>query len=449
MKTDKSKNQIITFVKEQLFILLSRCNLALLHEHDDQVVAYLCVLQAVTETAISLTLSLSSETRYLQETGSKAVVIKSEQTPQVEDSSGHHKTLQKSVDKITAEILKWHKNSHERLLCHSVSHSINAAGYALLEMLFRRKQRYEAIKESISSYHEQIYAHCEIMRLSFQRAAAAGTRTEQVKTALETALSMKMSITSTIPRMILVHDLDKNLAFDESYYSEFPNWKLFSKAKEIHDKYEISPWESRFSALSVFGVLNSETRELFFTLLKKLGKEISNLVFEDVRELFQQFNHFPYRSIECCIVTANNSTVASEVSRQLGWFPNRVWGVSESNCDGFDKAITLLEILYADPSAILICSDDSDSGLISSLREGSLFQDTDIHIQLPDLCFFAARCPTETESTHYDLHEVLDLLKIPFLINHAELHSSGKMYGYQGVNEYVRIYKDWIIGNVQ
>lgn len=358
------------------------------------------------------------------------------------------KSLQAYTEIVTKDIFEWHKGLHDRSPAYLLSDSIEAAGYALLEMLIHRQNRYIAMKQKVVRSKE-IYLHCEVMKKSFQEALlAGGTRTEQAKNALKIAVSIKKSIFNIAPRLVLVHDIDKNLTVDDSYYTDFPNYNLFVKAKEIHDKYMISPWESRFPALSVVGVLNSTTRDIFLSLLKELGRKISNLVFEDVKELLYHSSYFVNQgTIECCIVTANNSIVARELSSQLGWLPEKIWGVDERNCDGFDKALTLLEILCDNPNTIIVLSDDGDSSLIEGLEKDSLLDSISIPVPLSYLCFFAARCATAEETDEYKLYEALNAKKLPFLINWADHSLSERVYGYQGVSRYVETYKESILEN--
>lgn len=445
----KSTSYIYSFVIKQLVLLLNQCELALSCEHDDCVtISYLCILKIVARTSLALALKNNAINSIIgfQQPVEQSIEIEYQQFLG-DNSLKYNESLQEYVGLINKEIFAWRSSSEMCSLDHSLSCSIEAAGYALFEMLVRRQYRYLEIQEKASLCLKEVHIHCEVMKQSFQKATSmGGTRTEQAKNALETALFMKRNIFNTTPRLIIVHDIDNNLTFDDSYYREFPNYDLFSKAKEVHDKYKISPWESRFSALSVFGMLNSNTRKSFLFLLKVLGRNISNLVFEDVKELLYQSAHFFHQEggIECCIVTANNSIVASELSTQLGWFPNRVWGVNERNCDGFDKALTLLEILCANPNIILVCSDDGDSGLIQDLEKESLVQNSSINIPLSYLCFFAARYAREDEPIQYGLYEALNSRNFPFLLNWAERLPSGKMNGYQGVNKYVGVYKEWI-----
>lgn len=436
-------NNIIPFVIQQILSLIKQCELVLSYKHDKVTLSYLYALHAVAKTALTLA---------LQEDISKIILQKTEKLSDHECNKILSRqeflicqdNLQKNVEIIMDKMIKWYQNVKDSKL----TYSINQAGYTLLKILVNRYCRRKIINTKVAQKSKQLHLHYDIMQRSFEKAMLmGGSLQDQARYALKLALVMKSTLFNMAPELVIVHDLDNNLTLDESYYSDFPNWNLFLKAKEVHDKYQISPWEARFSALSIFGNQHLDTRKNFLLLLKDLGCKISHLVFEDVKELSQKLSFFSSQEggIECCIVTGNNSIVANEVSERLGWLPARVWGVNESNCDGFDKALTLLEIFCDKPNIILICSDDGDTGLIQDMKKESLLPSKNIKLPLSRLSFFAARCATEDESSQYRLSQELNFQKIPFLSNYANKTLSGKIYGYQGVTEYVKIYREYIV----
>lgn len=436
-------NNFIPFVIQQILSLSKQCDLVLVYEHDRVTLSYLYALKAVAKTALTLALQEDINEIILQKT-EKLSYHECNRILSRQEFSICQDHLQKNVEIIMDKIIEWYPNVKDSTL----TYSINQAGYSLLKILANRYCRREIINTKAAKKSKQLHLHYEIMQRSFQKAMLMGGSLEdQARNALKFALVMKSTIFNIAPELVIVHDLDNNLTLDESYYSDFPNWNLFLKAKEVHDKYQISPWEARFSALSIFGTQHSDTRKSFLLLLKDLGCKISHLVFEDVKELSRKLSFFSSHEgeIKCYIVTANNSIVAKEVSERLGWLPPRVWGVNESNCDGFDKSLTMLEIFCDNPNIILICSDDGDSGLIQDMKKESLLPNKNIKLPLSHLCFFAARCATEYESSQYNLYEELNSQKIPFLSNYAKKNLSGKIYGYQGVTEYVKVYKEWVV----
>ena len=245
---------------------------------------------------------------------------------------------------------------------------------------------------------------------------------------------------------MLVHDVDFNLVRQDDGFDQFPMWELFLEAKRVHDRNNLAPWESRFAALGAVGRLHEQGRDSFDALVKKTGERLQGLMFHDAREMFEEIrsDSLLAPSVVSHLLTANHWGACVALGAGLGIPAQRVRGVSEYDCEGFDKSLVLLQILCEDPSAVILCSDDSDPGLSADVGQPSVVRSLPFDVPLRDVSLFATRGATEDDPRTYGLQSRLEEARIPYVLNGLRQNAEGKYEGYQGVRRMVEVYASWL-----
>jgi hypothetical protein len=320
--------------------------------------------------------------------------------------------------------------------------ALRAAGGALYAVLIRRAFRdiegRRLIRESLALDRHYI----DEMR----RTIAAADRSEESRSArfeiaIRKAVQLRRGDNRNTPRLILVHDIDRNLTASEDHYAHFPLFDLWSRIHQLHREMDLGPPEARFAALSIFGANHPNVRDAWDSQLRQMGRRLPGMLLSDARELFAAEAARPNGLIESCFVTGNNTTVAAQMAESLGLPGARIWGVDETGVDGFDKPLAVLEIIRENPGAIVVVSDDGDPELVRAVQE-SLVGD-DRAAGFADLLLFVAREPNGDETYTYSLGPALAKAGLPFLSNVLQ-KGPGIEVGYQGMNQVVDLYQSLI-----
>lgn len=439
----------IAFVGDQLNRLVNQCQAPFLDVANDAAgLAYLRSLQLVSHRALHVVRTVVKpgyRVKLLGGEEARAIAGQSCQSLSLAtELTRHHRYVARCSDLVIKALLDSRGGA---ALSSPLLAAVEHAGDTLVDLLLRRVARSERAKRSSADSTAALRRHVNIMTASVEQGRSeAAAVSDQITVAFLAALDGKRATLHKIPRLILVHDVDNNLFPDAAYYDTFPNHALYARASQLHDAYNIYPWEARYPALSVFGSLNPTVQERNGLLLRALGKQLPDFMFSDARQVLTSCRKHSSTPlvIDTCICSANNPVVVAQLSLQLGLSRSRVWGVSESTCAGWDKALTVLELAIAHPDAVIVCSDDSDRSLVRGIRDQSLFDGDPTDLPLHGLCFFAARIPGKGEQVDFALHETLEAARIPFFANVNEISGGQLRNGYQGMSRALDLYIQWV-----
>jgi hypothetical protein len=173
---------------------------------------------------------------------------------------------------------------------------------------------------------------------------------------------------------------------------------------------------------------------------------LRGVMFDDALEMFEEIRRDSLlaTSVTSHLLTANHRGACVALGEGLGIPAQRVRGVSEYDCEGFDKSLVLLQILCEDPTAVVLCSDDSDPGLSAEVGQHSVVRGLPFDVPLRDVCLFATRGATEDDPRTYGLQSRLEEARIPYVLNGLRYSAGGKCEGYQGVRKMVGVYARWL-----
>jgi hypothetical protein len=325
-----------------------------------------------------------------------------------------------------------------------LANAIGAAGIALSHLLVRcaRREIEGKLLERLVLEQQCQYGH-EMRRALALETGWGLSGPERFHLAFKKAVESKRSMTGQVPRLVLVHDVDRNLTPNDDHYEQFPHYRLFSRVQLLHRELDLGSAEARFAVLSIFGASHRNVGEIWHSRLRAFGHRMPDLIFDDARELLGA----GYRlrddyEVVSTFVTGNSTVAVAQMASSLGLSDARVWGIDERRVDGFNKSVALWEIIHENPGAVVVVSDDGDPELIESVRRTISCRNRQ-GIGLADLVFFVARAPNEVECNQFPLREVLEEEGLPYLTNVCEPVGHARGLGYQGMSQVVDWYESY------
>lgn len=429
-------------VEEQLEHILAQCNQTGVGQDDTKVQAYLQALKLVAKEAL----------RWLDKTNGRRV-LQLHDYPSGRSARSILSVFECSLpspNTINIPALSKHRKQTCALLLggmvdedSALGRVICAAGGTLYRLLLRRAsrdiERRPLMRDTIAANRIYIDEMRRTTLAEFDKTVES-SKSARFEIAFRTAMKLRSVRPSKSPRLILVHDIDRNLTPTDDHYVLFPEFDLWSRVHSLHRDFDYGPPEARFAVLSIFGACHPSVRHLWYSQLRLMGSRLPGMLFSDARQLFASEAAKSTSLIESCFVTGNNTTVAAQMAVSLGLPKARIWGVDETGLDGFDKPLALLEIIRDNPGAIVVVSDDGDPELVQTVRQSTEKRSVQ-PVGLADLVLFVARQPNQDENYVYSLEPALAQAGYPYLSNVLQARGSDDFIGYQGMNQVVRLYK--------
>lgn len=256
------------------------------------------------------------------------------------------------------------------------------------------------------------------------------------------ALEGKLEQNGFIPPLVLLNDIDRNVAPTEHYNTLKPSAEidvlLDTVVHALDPRIPIGPRVPIMHILAEDRAYGGIATEFY----REVGRAVADEMFADVVTTAQLARA---NGIEFHLLSANLELCAEGVRDLLTDSPDqmRAIGASYDRILGIEKPVALAGEYIRDPHSLIVLTDDSNGATRAAMERGTILPQLSYPLPVEDLIIFASRVPGEGESpTPHKLQALLEDRGIPHGVNYREL-KGGSFEGYQGTLRLTELYIEW------